>query len=362
MIDKTTATNIEAKIPSNLYDEVRKDIVQRFEKFDCVQAIYEFGKTKNVGISDLDLALVLSNDTRHVPYLQDELQRIYQEESYRTVLCGGTLMIFSEADFRNVHYLDDIEPNLLAGDAINFNTPSVSESKLILICQILDWLPERLLSLRSAVVQGNSPISLLGYLYSICYTFKKISDFVPYGSKERQRFIVSTVSLRTRWFDLDSDKKQIELAALIKNVFTLGFKDLVNVVNQLQVTCKYQPVVLNSITASFSLSSLKRYVSSNTTSFGYLEVEENSTFQAQIQVPLLWFYLWYFYGKQTGPISEELAMHILVEPGNALETEPPFSTDLIMMLNKRIELCNSMAYFLKGCGIQKGLYKFGWFF
>ena len=352
----------EEKIPINLYSKVRNDIVNRFSNYDCVKAIYEFGKTNNVGISDLDIALVLKKETQEANYLQEELQSVYENQDYISVLCGGTIMVFSESDFANIHYFDDIELKLLAGNKIRVNRPSQSEEKLILICQIIDWLPERLLSLKNAVVHGNSAISLLGYLYSIRYTFKKINKFFTSGFKERIDFVASIETIRSKWFNLGHEEQSNELNMLLESAFSIGFNDLCNFEKHMKHTGNYQSEDDKLVSALFSLTSNKKFFFLRNGECSQIKDEQNTTQNIQIEVPSLWFYLWFLYGCQPGPISQELSRHLHIEPANACDTHISFNEDLENMLIKRIALCNSMAGFLKRNGIKKGLYKFGWFF
>lgn len=360
-INKNIKTGDE-KIPIHLYSKVRSDIVHRFSNYDCIKAIYEFGKTKNIGISDLDIALVLKNETQGANYLEDELKSVYKNKDYISVLCGGTIMVFSESDFANIYYLDDIEPKLLAGDKIRVNLPSKSEEKLILICQIFDWLPERLLSLKNVVTNGDSVISLLGYLYSLRYTFRKLNNFLTNGFDERLNFINSIEKIRSIWFELCQEDQRNELNVLVDSAFRIGFRDLSNVVSKLKLTGNYKSEECKVFSALFTLAPNKGFISSR--KFGSMVIKDKKYLSQNvlIEVPMLWFYLWHLYASQTGPISRELSKHLCIEPENVFSNHFSLNTELKMMLIKRINLCNSMSCFLRRNGIQRGLYKFGWFY
>ena len=362
--DDTNTVGLTSQIPIRLYDEVRNDIICRFKKYKCVKSIYEFGKTKHKGISDLDIAIVLSRNTRQKESIEIELEKIYRKESYRTVLCGGTIMVFSESDFRDVHYLDDIVPNLLSGVGVSLNTPSKSENDVILICQILDWLPERLLSLRSAVANGNSWTSLLGYLYSIRYTFMKVSRFVESGEKDRNEFIQGVESTRSEWFSLTIDKQAAQINELIQAAYKIGFRDLPLVANAMRKEGKWQERPENMrLEATFSLTPTKRYVSSgNKNNLRGLHKKIDGVYKVEIEVPNLWFYLWTLYAQQPGIISKELSRHLYTNQPLLSQGGPLFNFELTKMLNKRMHLCNSMGQFLRINNIRRGLYKFGWFF
>lgn len=360
--NNSVGINLGGRIPINLYNDVREDIARRFSKYEYVRGIYEFGKVKDEGISDLDLALVISNKTAHTGDIQGELEDIYRTEAYQTVLCGGTIMIFSDSDFENIQYLDDIEPILLAGELLNIKSPSQSDLENISICQILDWLPERLLSLRAAIVNQNSAISILGYLYSLRYTFKKINQLCSLHAEDRNQYIIDVETLRKQWFELDSRKQSEKISSLTSTALTLGFRDLNQVVTELETTGKYQSIDVPNLKGTFSLTPLKQYVQSGNKECWYRSSDISLGSRVQIEVPEMWFFLWLLYGRQPGPISKSISEHLDIKPTSKLSVDMIFGQDLTQMLKKRMALCNSMASFLRRNNFKKGLYKFGWFF
>jgi hypothetical protein len=88
-------------------------------------------------------------------------------------------MVFSEEDFPLLNLLDDIEVHRLYGKKIDLIVFNSSKETMIRIFQIFDWLPERLLSLSKVLSKDKILIkSVLGYLYSIRYTFRILDSLV----------------------------------------------------------------------------------------------------------------------------------------------------------------------------------------
>jgi hypothetical protein len=342
------------------YDEIRDRFVTLFKTSKEVVGLYEFGKVKNLGISDLDLAIVLSKYTRPNNTFKKKLEKIYSMEDFNDLLCGGTVMLFSEDTFPNLNLLDDINVRCLYGKKIDLITHNLTKDNLIKIFQVFDWFPERLLSLSKAL--SNDKVitrSILGYLYSLKYTFYKLNQLGIVNDIKLISFISSIESLRDNWFNSDPKKNHKKLFQLIIRAFKLGEKYML-----LFSTWSLNKFSLNNenvrLPKQFNLSSKSGFIANDKklNYLGYLQKSLNSN-KFFLPVPSIWMFHWSIYGNFNGYISQKITQNLIRKPKFNLQD---LNSQYMGLAKERISLCNDMAEFLNKIKIKKGLYKFGWFY
>ena len=128
------------------YETARGLIVETYSDVVGLVAIYEFGKINNPGISDLDLIFVFEDNIENLDIGTDFYKKVLPEFVLK-ILCGSTLMVISETNFKNILIWDDLVLNCIYGKEIFFNNFD-DEKDLRKIVQIMDWLPERILSIK----------------------------------------------------------------------------------------------------------------------------------------------------------------------------------------------------------------------
>ena len=210
-------------IPIDYYDYIRHDISKKFKRFHYVVGVYEFGKVSNPGISDLDLAVVFDDCVKIGKEVHLILKEIYSSKIYRQVLCGGTVMIFQKKDFQRIALLDDVDLACLYGDSLEMYKPTELEERNIKMCQVVDWLPERLASLAEVLKKEDTHInSILGYLYSLRYTFKITLSFNQDNKILISNFINKVEEVRNNWSNRDEFMNKRDVVTLIVEAFHLG--------------------------------------------------------------------------------------------------------------------------------------------
>ncbi|MBT5492478.1 hypothetical protein HOK00_09750 [bacterium] len=341
------------------YDEIRDRFISLFEDIEEVISLYEFGKVKNPGISDIDLAIVLSKETMNNEDLNRQLEEIYQNSDFNDMLCGGTVMVFSEEDFPLLNLLDDIEVHRLYGKKIDLIVFNSSKETMIRIFQIFDWLPERLLSLSKVLSKDKILIkSVLGYLYSIRYTFRILDSLGIVKEQKLNDFINSIESLRNNWFNYNSEIKLKQLYSLIISMYTLGEKYIwmFSSWSEEKFNIKY---INTELPIQFNLTQNSGFLLTEKKD-NYLSFLNNSLDSTEffLPVPSAWMYHWSIYSYFDGFISEKIDKNLKSKSIDINYLEG----DYLIIAEERIGLCNNMAQFLFSRKIEKGLYKFGWFY
>jgi hypothetical protein len=341
------------------YEVARNLIVERYCEIEGLVAIYEFGKINNPGISDLDLIFVFEDDINKTN-LGTEFLRKVLPVFVQNILCGSTLMVISQTNFSNILIWDDLVLNRIYGKDISFKHFN-DEKGLRDVVQIMDWLPERILSIKKHLHLKSIPIvRFLGLLHSLNYTFEKIisGGYVSQHIAEKYiKHIESTSMARRAFLGYDDIESREVLASLTETSFMLGYQAmgmLIITLNEKQ----YYTSDRNSSMGKFLLTMDSGYKFFAKTEYQGASIVSEDLVEKIVYVPSEWGLHWKTYGEIKGPISEKIKK-ALTHGENINGKVDPKIRDF---LHRRIIHCNSMAEFLTRNGFAKGLYKFGWFF
>ena len=344
------------------YQKARQVVLDTFKDFEDLVGIYEFGRVNNPGISDLDLAFAFKGKPK-----DPETGRKFADRKLPAaidkILSGSTLMVFSEEQIKDLLIWDDLKLTCLYGNEVKLNAPS--DPKLRTVAQIMDWLPERLLSLKKQLASPTIPIiRFLGILHSLNYTFEKLlSEKVMRDHKQEtfSKHIQNVSSMRKNFFEYKDNETELrnKLDLLCKSAFELGLEAMKATSDWMKKKEFYQVQdAENSDWGEFHLSPKSR-----TSGYRFTKDRHPPPLWAQpddfyIPVPEIWAVHWKSYGEEPGVISSKVAQALTQFSRISGKIHP----ELNHLLKNRIRLCNSMADFLYENGFKRGLYKFGWFF
>lgn len=340
------------------YEEARRTVVETFKGINEVSSIYEFGKLNNPGISDLDLIFAFRENisNKNIGLIFESLKLPQWIES---LLCGSTLMVFKETDFERVLIWDDLTVNRLYGNEIILE--DIGDDRYIRnIAQIMDWLPERLLSLQRLLELKEIPIiRCLGLLHSLNYSLKKSIEIGIINKKNTKAFeehFEKVKNIRENFFLASDEEVKIIIADLLYNSFKLG-KDAIEKANHwLSIENNYYSSS-NDPCGIFLLSENHGFIIDDD-----IERREKDLVKIKnmnlVGVPNIWGVHWKFYSNGDHFLQENIKKGFTdITKINGL-----INLELENILLKRIELCNSMASFLKENSFSKGLFKMGWFY
>jgi hypothetical protein len=341
------------------YNDARNLIIETYRDVIGLVAIYEFGKINNPGVSDLDLIFVFEDNLDNINTGLDFSERLLPV-FVQNILCGSTLMVISEKNFKNILIWDDLILNRIYGKDIFINDIN-GEKDLRNIIQIMDWLPERILSIKKQLHVKKLPlIRFLGLLHSLNYTFDKIISgrYIPQQKIGKYiKHMESVATVRKSLLSYSDIQLKKKLASLTERAIVLGYEGMEMVAKAMKEHRHYAsdegfPLGKFQLTrdSGYKFYSMREYLR-------VVNSEQNIE-DKTIPVPSVWKSHWKIYGEIDGPISEKIRGALSYDKNKSVEVNPK----IVDFLHRRIVHCNSMADFLYRNGFPKGLYKFGWFF
>ena len=191
--------NYPKRVSIDHYENIRKDIVEYFDGNDDIISIYEYGRVKAPGISDLDLIFVFNDKIINDAKLFSI--RNVSFPAYELVMDGSVIKMNKDS-FAHICYFDDLRFNRLMGKNIEVFEPGLDKKKMICLVSVLDWVPERILRLINILQQNKINISnSLCILNSFCYSLKYIYQLI--GNSNDASFVIEeTLELRSNWYSL----------------------------------------------------------------------------------------------------------------------------------------------------------------
>jgi hypothetical protein len=125
----------------NFYNEKRKIIKKFFQNDNNLLSVYEYGKTKAPGISDLDIILIFKDNlkTKNLNKKKYDLINI-DSELYDLVKFGNVIKMGLNT-FNNIQYFDKFNLKNIVGKKIKTLIPTNNEIEVIKQISINDWIP-----------------------------------------------------------------------------------------------------------------------------------------------------------------------------------------------------------------------------
>ena len=207
--------NLPRKKTKAQYDEALASLLEVAQQEAAVRAVYLIGIVSQPGISDLDVLLCLNDDLREPIALEDHLP-----QHVRSLIGQGTILKVPRRAMKQVRIIDDFPLRRVWGEQFSWQT---YDSSVYELCRVMDWLPERLVTLhrlRSADV--GDALFALQLLRSLTVSLRKLSTLLhrrPY-----QSFIRAVDTLREEWWDVSS--RRSDLKTLLAEAETVALQAL----------------------------------------------------------------------------------------------------------------------------------------
>lgn len=340
------------------YNEARKVIIDFVSSHSDVLAIYEYGTVTQPGISDLDMLVVIRSKPMN-ENLSERLTIRNIPERLATIIDNSTIKPLIKKDFRNINLLGRIKVKRLYGEEITFNNIPSSQTHLFNIATVMDWLPERILSIMEYKRATKIPVvTMLGLLGSYLYSAKRAEQILGGRIKEIVQFERKIKDLRRNWFREDSLLRLKKLRSLIDSGITSGMKALEELSFYLILNKYYMPSE-NVRGSFFYINKEKGFLFSedirdiNTERYRLLSAE-SGTF---LSIPSIWLNHLCFYSRKNGMISKRLRSNIVIK-GKTKRFK--INQEMSCVLTKGINLCNRMAIFYEKYQIPESKwYRFG---
>lgn len=353
-----TYTQFPLSLKNSIYSKAREWIIDFFSKIDEVVAVYEYGTVRSPGLSDLDLMVVLKDKIKD-KNLYSRL--VFKDIPERlSILANNDSVKFIERKyFKNINRLGEFRKKLLYGEEIKCNDIFSDQAKLFRIALIMDFLPERVLTLLEYRENKIIPVTdTMGILKSYLYSAKIAEEITQKNIKEVDEFEKEINCARKNWF-LKSYSEQTELLlCLVDKAIYSGLKIVESMASFLTENGYYLPRDSEK-DAFFFFNRKKGFffygsgTNKNARKKNYFMTDKESVF---LSVPIIWLSHFCFYGQHKGIISSRIRDNLILKQN--IETVG-IETGMSEILSLRISMCNEMAESFQKLGVPTHkLYRF----
>ena len=357
----------EERIDMSSYHEVRKYMIDYFSKSKDVLSLYEFGTVNAPSISDIDLMLVLKDSPSKE--IHGFLARDSVSSLAKYLMMDNTLMVVNEDGFKNIPIWDDMNLINLFGKDIEKIYASKDESHYVEIARVMDWLPERTMRMIELVSRKEVPTrATLCLINSFIYVIERLRDSFNFEFESLDTFISNFHDLRKNWFLIENNREI--LYDYLKRSISLGFESI-HRFNSYCIDGEFYETKSLPESATFRLNPK---ITSWTTQKMYYNFSNNlneitakesyercisNDRSSIIVLPMSYYQHILCYGSNNKTISSKIFSSL--NPSGNGKMISGMDKDLKRVLNKRIQIIDSMGQFLKNNSINSGLLKFGWF-
>ena len=119
------------------YSSAKEDIINSFNISEDIKAIFEYGSLNNIGISDLDIIVVLKNNINKDCYKLISKNRLSPQTL--KVIDYANIIILPKKKINKLLIWDDLKLNQINGNLLTIEKYNQIEVE---IARIIDWLPE----------------------------------------------------------------------------------------------------------------------------------------------------------------------------------------------------------------------------
>jgi hypothetical protein len=334
------------------YEPARNHLLKRSTEIAGLLGLYEYGSVGAPGISDIDLIAVIDSTINKQEAIEF-LSGTDAPAQVTRVLDQGTIKPMSESLFSRINVLGNITTTpIYAPNPITPSTPDQNHIKFIDIANVIDWLPERVLMLRSLLNQPTlSCRRVLGGLGSFKHSASTVNRVLGYEPEESTRFANTYDTLRSNWFESNDDNFE-KTVDLIKIGIATGQSLLLKVTNHL-----VDVGILESNEAAsgttFWLNSSKAFIFDSQEASTDLATDTSQPLTHIISPA--WVPILTKYAASDGKISSLIAANTDLPQGYSY---PEIQNDFGVILNQRIEWINESFEFLSPLGLSEHMYRF----
>lgn len=348
-------TKLPALMGVSKYDAARRWVIDFFSKIKEVAAVYEYGTVKTPGISDLDLMVVLKDGIKN-RRLYDKLKFKDVPKDLSFLVNNGAVKFIEKKHFKDINKLGEFRKKLLCGEDIKCNPVSARDKKFFRIALVMDFLPERVLTLLRYREGKKIPVvDLMGIFKSFLYSAKMAQELTQTNTREVDEFEKSVNCAREGWFTKKSREKTGLLLRLIDEAERVGAKISQDMALFLLKNRYYSPVK-NARYALFLFDGEKAFSFYGLgKKYAFKKTFFNGT-SVILPVPAVWLSHIYFYGQHKGIISSRIRHNFILR--KSVENAG-VGRKMSEILSFRINVCNEMAQSFRKLGIPTSkLYRF----
>ncbi len=349
--------NFPEKVDITHYEKIREEVREIFSKDKTVLSIYEYGSVSSPGVSDIDLIFVLKDLEIEN---EDSLNLLHASEAAQRLVADGNVIKMPKETMEKLLFVDNLFPKKLLGSEINILEPSIQEKSLITLVALIDWLPERILKLIKILNSRSININnALCTLHSFCYSIKTLDKILD--SSHQSSFVIKQTSeLRNNWYSFKNPCE--DLLELLERAIDLGHKQIFNYLSYLRNTDIYMNAefsVGSEVDLELYADCFIRFKDTDTTIDYKQSLDISNDKRSYVIIPSYFLPHFYHQSVHDGLISKVIRSKFnkVLDIGILSVNKAYLST-----IQKKLEIMERNAIFLKRHNIKSGLLRFGFHF
>jgi hypothetical protein len=325
------------------YESARNFFADFGRQADGVSSIIEFGTTRAVGLSDIDIMIIVDSETS----IENVFGRGYTNqypESVRKVQDGGLPKIVTEEQFNQLPVLGEMNITPIYGTPVKQISVDSDTRQLILVADVMDWLAERIVTLNAHIrSNGSEATRAINCVYSISHTYRRAAEALAIDKKVSESFRGEVDTFRSDWKAAPNRMAQHLVPWLIDRLedtrlLASHFGEYVEA-NGLY----FPPADSDACTFRFNNGTVR------------FDLDRANDSHEELSVPGVWLAHFVLQSELSGLIPAELETRIeFASSFNRARVSP----ELRKLLTQRMELCNSIAGMLLPLGLWDNIYRF----
>lgn len=341
------------------YHAGREDLVEYLQGREDVVDCLEYGRISDVGVSDMDIIVVLCDQPR--PDIAEHLATANLPQPVRMAMAHASVIVVNESDADGIFYWDDLQARSL------FGKTSVRQPLDPLIesyrrtAMVIDWFFERLHRVnRLHETCDQDARRALGVMKSFCYAvenFRARHDLregdVPYEAA-----CTTLYELRHGWAKMAENDRRVQLMSVVRQMQEAASR-LSGVVFSAFASNPLFDCDEDSIPEDVEMifPDGMRWVYRNRVT----EAEASAHHPEAVILPKsLLAHLWIYCAPKRS-LSSRIRAGIRPDIENLAPLLRVTDAGYARFLEKRIGYANNWFDFLSHRGFRTGLYKFGWY-
>lgn len=210
-------TNYPKKVSYDYYSKARSEFIGSLKKNVNILSIYEYGKVRAPGVSDLDLIIVFKNKIKG----KITFNKLNIGPKALSLVKYGTIIKTTEKIFKQFQFIDKFNLKKIFGKKILLIKPGEKIKNTIKLISILDFVPERILRVDNFLNKNFVKIdSALNILNSLGYSLKLLEKITK--KKRSSKLLRNVKKLRESWYLIKDPEKK--LLAELKKIKMIGIE------------------------------------------------------------------------------------------------------------------------------------------
>jgi hypothetical protein len=349
--------NLPKRLSSVEYENALSQILDIVSQFDGVSSVYKYGSLKAPGFSDLDMILILDSDEVN-SRLNQSLSNFKISSPVSGICEGKFFKLFSCNLFESIFTLGDINLVNLYGKNITHKKINDKHLNFYKLCNCIDWLMERLLTLhRHRDREQINVVKLVGDMYSFAHSIKNTAILTGRISHYSE-YLILLEDLRSTWFNKNEKDSLGFLIELHSKSFEIGYSAITDLVDYLNM----ENLLIEDISLNQTVAEIKRNIGFKYLSYNeYLNIHNKFKYSDGILITPLIFLSYY---KLVNPAQTNLSR--LIKSNYRLENihydlkSISKNFNFCNIVKSRFDYCSRIYDFIESNNLHKSfLYRYG---